>query len=96
MKRTEPLKISQIVDNLFRDANLEDDRLRHLALAEWPRVVGPVINRLTVERAISGSTLLLRIASAPMRNELSLQRTAILAALNEAVGKNVLNDIKFF
>jgi len=96
MKRTEPLKVSQIIDNLFKERDLEDTLLRHRALMMWPSVVGPAINRLTVERRLSGSTLLLHILSAPMRSELSMNRSALIDALNRRVGKNVISDIKFF
>ena len=39
--------------------------------------------------------LFLRIASAPIRQELSLNRTSLLSMLNKAVGKDVLTDIRF-
>ncbi len=95
MKRTEPMKISQIVETLFKDRDMEDTLLRHRALQVWPQVVGPIINRNTVERRVSGSVLWLRVVSAPMRQELSMHRTRLVAALNELVGKQVITDIKF-
>ncbi|MBD5230861.1 MAG: DUF721 domain-containing protein [Muribaculaceae bacterium] len=95
MKRTEPLKISEIVDKLLRDRDMEDTLLQHRALAAWPQVVGPIINRATVERRVAGGTLWLRITSAPVRQELTMNRTALLRALNNYVGKDVITDIKF-
>lgn len=96
MKRTEPLRISQIVENLLKERDMEDTMLRHRALSLWPTVVGPAINRLTVERRIAGSTLMLRIVSAPLRSELAMHRTLLLKNLNQALGKEVISDIKFF
>lgn len=95
MKRTEPLKISQIVDRLVSQQGLEDNLLAHRALGLWPAIVGQNINRLTVERRVKGTTLLLRIASSPLRHELSMHRTRLLELLNEALPRPVLTDIKF-
>ena len=95
MKRTEPLSISQIVDQLFKSRDMEDSLLRHRALQVWPEVVGPIINRQTVERRLAGDILLLRIASAPMRSELTMHRSSLIKALNDRVGKKVIAAIKF-
>lgn len=95
MKRTEPLSISQIVDNLLKSRGMEDTMLRHRALQAWPEIVGPAINRLTVARRLNGSVMLLRIASAPLRSELAMHRTPLLEAINRHVGKQVITDIKF-
>lgn len=95
MKRTEPLKISEIVGRLLREQNMEDALLQHRALAAWPQVVGPMINRATAERRVADGTLWLRITSAPVRQELSMNRTALLHALNNLVGKEVIHSIKF-
>lgn len=95
MKRTEPLSISQIVDHLFKSRDMEDTLLRHRALQVWPEVVGPLINRQTVERRLAGGVLLLRVASAPMRSELHMHRSSLVKALNDRVGKDVITDIKF-
>lgn len=96
MKRTQPLSISEIVGNLFRERDMEDDLLRYRALQVWPEVVGAFINRYTVERRLAGSTILLRISSAPVRQELTMHRSSLIKALNDRVGKPVITEIRFF
>lgn len=95
MKRTRPLRISEIIDNVVRSEGLEDNMLAHRALSLWGTIVGPAINRMTTERRVSNGVLLVRIASAPMRQELSMQRTPLIDAINKALGKNIITDIRF-
>lgn len=95
MERNEPRPVKDILQDLFREQHLEDDLLMRRAMAAWPEVVGPVLNRMTVERRVASGTLYVRMTSAVARAELSMQRTLLLEALNKAVGKIVLTDIKF-
>lgn len=95
MKRNYPLKISQVIEELFRDNDMEETVLMHRALAAWSVVVGPVVNRQTVERRVAAGVICVRIASAVVRQELSMQRTALISALNHAVGADVIKEIKF-
>lgn len=95
MKRSIPLSIGQIIDNLVRSEGLEDNLLAHRALSLWGTIVGPAINRLTTERRVAQGVLFVRITSATVRQELSMQRTPLLEALNKALGKPVITDIRF-
>lgn len=95
MKRTEPKKIGDILNEVLSEQNLDNKLLELQILDLWPKIVGPMINRRTIERKINNGILYLRIASAPIRQELSLNRTNLIATLNKAVGKDVLNEIHF-
>ena len=95
MKRTEPKKIGDILNEVLSEQNLDNKLLELQILDLWPKIVGPMINRRTVERKINNGILYLRIASAPIRQELSLNLTNLIATLNKAVGKDVLNEIHF-
>lgn len=95
MKRTRPMLISEIIDSVIKSEGLEDEMLAHRALSAWGSVVGNHINRLTTMRRVNGSTLLVHIASGVVREELSMQRTPLLEALNRALGKEVIKEIRF-
>jgi len=89
------MNISQIVRQALQQHNLEGKMLEHRAAMIWPEVVGPVINRQTVERRVENGVMWARIASAPMRNELMMQRTALVNALNKCLGSDVIKEIRF-
>jgi predicted nucleic acid-binding Zn ribbon protein len=95
MKRIQPLSIGEILNNFFKARNLEDDLLSHRALSVWTTVVGPNINRLTTERRVARGVLYVKVISAPVRQELSMQRSHLIEAINNALGKPVITEIKF-
>lgn len=87
--------ISEIIDNVVRSEGLEDNMLAHRALSVWGTVVGNHINRLTTIRRVNGSTLMVHVASAAVRQELSMQQTPLLKAINNALGKEIITEIRF-
>lgn len=95
MKRSRPMLVSQIVERLIKDQNLEKGLLQQRVLAAWPEVAGPLINRLTLERRIADGILYLRINSAAVRQELSMQRSMLVETLNRRAGADILTDIRF-
>lgn len=95
MKRNYPQPISAVIDNLFKERDMEDTLLMHRALAAWPQVVGAAINRQTVARRVESGILYVRINSAVIRQELTMHRSELLQALNKAASANVINEIKF-
>lgn len=96
MKRNYPQSIAQVLESVFKDKEMESTMLQHRALAAWPQVVGPVINRATVERRVQSGVMYLRIPSGAIRAELSMHRTTLIQSLNRAVGADVINEIRFF
>lgn len=95
MKRNYPQHIKQVIEAMFQERDMDQTLLMHRALAAWPQVVGPMINRQTVARSVDAGTLYVRIPSSVIRQELSMHREALLDALNKAAGAVVINQIKF-
>ena len=95
MKRNYPLPLSDIISGALQEHNLEDKMLMYRASAAWPCVVGPMINANTVMRRVDAGVLYVRILSAVIRQEVSINRSHIMGALNRCAGANVIFDIKF-
>ena len=93
MKRTHPQSVAEIISNLLRKENLEQQWDEHRVLNIWPEIVGPGINRYTVNR--SNGILTVWLSSAPLRNELMLSRSLLAKRINQAVGKDIIRDIIF-
>lgn len=95
MKRSDPKSIGALIDELIDSCGArntyEEQRLCYL----WPEVMGPTINRHTARRWVDGGTLHVVITSAPLKSELGMMRSAIVARLNEAAGKTVITSIAF-
>lgn len=93
MKRTEAKSIAEIIGDFMQQEDIETTMLEHRALQHWVNVVGPGINRMTTERYVENGVITVKIASASLRNDLMLSRSAIIEQLNKLVGKPVIREI---
>ena len=86
MKHREAIAIGPLIDRLIDScgarSTFEQQRVCYL----WPEVMGP---------AMDGGTMHVVITSAPLKSELGMMRSAIIARLNEAAGKDIVTSIVF-
>ena len=93
MKRQEPRSIAQIVGDFMQQESMDAASQQLRACAMWPHVVGPGIDALTTRRWVKDGIITVHISSASLRNELQMQRSAIVARINDAMGSDVIKDI---
>lgn len=62
--------------------------------ANWPSIVGPDVARRAVPKSFSRATLVVAVESSTWLQELSYLKDDILERLAEAVGPNVVRNIK--
>lgn len=79
----------------LREQGLESPLNQKRLVESWPAVVGPVIARYTLNCYIYNQTLYVRLSSPALRSDLSMMRQQLVRRLNEAVGEQVIVDIRF-
>lgn len=95
MKRTDARLLGDIIKDFLKEEKLEDELDEHRASAVWPDVVGSGINRYTISRSVSRGVMTVKLSSAPLRNELMITRSVLVARINEALGREVIKEIVF-
>ena len=95
MKRRDPVLLGDVMRQFLDPAALDDNANLQRLVAFWPDVGGEYINRQTVRRWIKDRVLHVVIVSAPLRNELMLNRSHLVKRLNEITGADVISDIVF-
>lgn len=93
MKRTEPMAIGDILKAMIDSEgdSLEFDR--HKAAYLWGEIVGATINQATTRRFVEKDVLHVYLNSSPLKSELQYMLNSIIAKLNEAIGRKVINRI---
>lgn len=61
----------------------------------WQERMGELINRYTTDIYIAKDTLIVKIESSPLRQELSYEVPKILELLREEFGKDYITNVKF-
>ena len=95
MKRAEAETVGDIITRLLKAENLEQKFDEHRVAAMWKDVVGQGINRYTVNRSVRNGVLYVTISSAPLRNELMMNRSRLVSRINDFMGHEVIHDIVF-
>ncbi len=83
--------IREMVETYHLDGKLNELKL----IASWDKVVGDMISRHTKDVNIKHKKLYVTLDSPALKNELTYSRERIIAALNEAAGKQVIEEIIF-
>jgi hypothetical protein len=59
----------------------------------WPRLMGPVIAQYTTDLRVTRNILYVTIASAPLKQELSMGTDKICRIINETLGEDYLSEV---
>ncbi len=95
MKAKNAQTIGEVMAEYLNPARLDDFANERRVEAMWSEVVGPYVTKLTTKRYVKSRVLHVQITSAPLRNDLMINRSKLVERLNEAVGVNVIDDIVF-
>lgn len=93
MQRHYPEHISAVISKAIEASGATDTFRRQRLCYLWGEVVGPTVNKVTVRRWVERDELHVVIASGPIKNELSFMSSRLVAALNEAVGSNIISRL---
>lgn len=78
----------------IRENGLEKPLLEHRVVEQWADILGPMIARYSRDIEIKDGMLRVRITNAALRQELFEQRFRLIQKLNDAVGGDVVKDIR--
>lgn len=93
MRKTSPKPIGELLDELFRSPDIAAKIAEGSLPDTWRKVVGPAIAEQTRCVRLVRGTLYVHLFSSVMRSELMLQRHALVKALNDKSGVQIVKDI---
>ena len=88
-------QISHILDKIFRDPQLRPHFIEGAIATRWPRVVGQPIASVAKPVKYENGVLIVKVVSAPWRNELSMMSQDIIDKLNDSFGRREVERIVF-
>lgn len=65
------------------------------AVLQWETIVGEKIARVSTATRIQQGILMVKVKTAPWRNELTLLKPDIIRKVNQALKEEVVKDIRF-
>lgn len=93
MRKTTPRPIGELLDELFRSPDIAAKIAEGSLPDTWRKVVGPKIAGQTRCVRLVRGTLYVHLFSSVMRSELMIQRHALVKAINDKAGMEIVRDI---
>lgn len=88
-----PLK--EVIDKLLKAYRLDGKMKEMDVLAAWPEMMGIAVANRTKELFIRNKTLIVKMDSSVMRDELSHGKQVIIERVNQQAGFEIINDVWF-
>lgn len=95
MERLNPESIGDILREVFRQSCMQS-RLDECEASDlWPLIVGDVIAAQCRKPVVTKGVMTVGVADAALRNELAMSRSSLKNAINKALGKQTITEIRF-
>lgn len=95
MKRTEPEALGDVLRQLLEEQNMTAKLDEYRAIDLWPRIAGANLSRQTRRPTVRDGVMSIGVPAAPLRQELTMLRQQLVELFNNALGKQVITDIRF-
>ena len=96
MFRREVKSIDELISVFLRQEGYETPLLQKRLVDSWTRGTGAAVARYTGEKFIKNQTLFVKITNPALRQDLLMMRSQLVRRLNEAVGCQVIADIRLY
>ena len=81
--------------DLLKAYRLEDTYQEKLLISSWPELVGKTIADRTSNVYIKDKKLFVKITSGPVKKELQLNKSKVIALIESQIGKGIVDDVIF-
>lgn len=96
MRRLNEQSIGEVLSRIIRENGLQDKLDEALVMVLWDEQMGPSIARRTRSLRLQGGRLHVQVDSSVLREELLRQKTQVIQTINEAAGKELVQELAVF
>jgi len=90
-----PRPVGTALRQLVHDLGIERTLKEYDVITSWESIVGAQVAKVTKAQRIQNGTLIVSVASASWRAELTMRRLEIRDKINAYVGKEIVREIRF-
>ena len=94
-RKKDATPLGEALQDLLKSYRLEDTYQEKVLLASWPKLMGKTIADRTGNLYIKDKKLFVKITSGPVKKELQLNKSKVIARIEAEVGKGIVDDIVF-
>lgn len=87
--------LGEALQKLLRNLEIEPQVKQHLAAANWPKIVGEAVAKVSAVERVEKGVLFVKVESSAWRNELTFMRREFIKKINDFLGEELIRDIRF-
>lgn len=95
MERKQYQSVGDVLRLAFQDNCMQDHLDECKAVDIWPSVVGRELAAQCMRPSVKDGIMSVGIRNASLRHELMMNRSRLCRAINSAVGRVIIDDIRF-
>lgn len=95
MERKESQSIGDVLRLAFQDNCMQDRLDERKAVDAWASVVGADLAAQCMRPVVRDGVMAVGVRNASLRQELTMNRSRLCRAINSAVGRVIIEDIRF-
>lgn len=94
-RKKDATPLADAFQDLLKAYRLEDTYQEKLLISSWPNLVGKTIADRTSTVYIKDKKLMVKITSGPVKKELQLNKSKVIALIESQIGKGIVEDVIF-
>ena len=94
-RKKDATPLAEAFQDLLKAYRLEDTYQEKLLISSWPTLVGKTIADRTSNVYIKDKKLIVKITSGPVKKELQLNKSKVIALIESQIGKGIVDDVIF-
>ena len=93
MGDTNEYTLKNAIELMLHRFNIKEKLVQVHIRHSWEKLMGKTIASRTIDVAIDGKTLFVKLNSAVLRNELSFSKEKLIKILNHELGKDTIENV---
>ena len=94
-RKKQATPLGEAFQDLLKSYRIEDTYQEKVLLASWPKLMGKTIADRTGNLYIKDKKLFVKITSGPVKKELQLNKSKVIALIESEVGKGIVDEVVF-
>jgi hypothetical protein len=86
--------LKQVLERFVKTFQLDEGLLEQEIICAWEKLMGPAVAAKTEFIQYKKGSLKIKLTSAPLRNELEMQKTRLIELLNEELGGSYIATVQ--
>lgn len=94
-RRSDAAPLKEVFEELLQQYSLKERFHERKVVSEWADIMGHTVAKRTSSLFVKEKKLYVKLSSGPVKKELMMNKSRVLALITERFGQQVIDDVVF-